>query len=209
VIERHGAKGSFHALDQATRVPPLARRLQHSRGMATNMLTLLERCIGLERAAATVYELLARRFAADAELAALWAAMARDEHGHARKLADWRELIVRQPADHRPAASGFDGDVAEVQHLLAESRIAAETADEEEAFAIALAMESSELDFIYTTLLQGSPIARYPDMADTVRHETAGHHEKLLDMVRRRCRAEKTMLRAALLAGHHRPDSRP
>jgi hypothetical protein len=64
-------------------------------------------------------------------------------------------------------------------------------------------MENSELDVIYATLLQSSPVARYPDMADTVRSETAGHHEKLLAMAKRRCRAEKTMLRAALLAGHH------
>ncbi|MEO6025941.1 MAG: hypothetical protein ABIR79_03625 [Candidatus Binatia bacterium] len=171
--------------------------------MATDMLALLERCTALEETAATIYESLTRRFAGDAELAALWASLARDEHAHARKLATWRELIAREPAEHRPQASGFDDGVAEVQRLLAESRIAAETADEEEAFAIALAMENSELDVIYTQLLQSSPIARYPDMVDTVRHETAGHHEKLLEMVKRRCRAERTMLRAALLAGHH------
>ena len=171
--------------------------------MATDILMLLERCIGLESTAATVYEILARRFVGDVELAALWASMARDEHQHAQKLSTWRELIAREPAEHRPTASGFDEGVDAVQRLLAESRIAAETADEEEAFAIALAMENSELDVIYTTLLQSSPVSRYPDIADTVRHETAGHHEKLLDMAGRRCRSQRTLLRAAMLSGHH------
>jgi len=171
--------------------------------MTNDMLNFLERCISLERSAARVYETLARRFASDAELAALWAAMARDEHGHARKLATRRDLIALEPTEHQPRASGFDADIAEVQRLLAESRVAAETADEEEAFAIALAVENSELDVIYATLLRSSPLVRYPDLKNAVGHETAGHHEKLLDMVRRRCRAERTMLRAALLAGHH------
>jgi rubrerythrin len=171
--------------------------------MGTDMVALLERCTALEETAATIYEILARRFAGDAELAALWASLARDEHGHARKLATWRELIAAEPAEHRPTASGFESGITEVERLLKESRTAAATADQEEAFAIALAMENSELDVIYTTLLQSSPIARYPDLVDTVRHEAAGHHEKLLAMAKQRCRAERTMLRAALLAGHH------
>jgi hypothetical protein len=33
--------------------------------------------------------------------------------------------------------------------------------------------------------------------------DVAGHHRKLLDMAKRRCRAEKTLRRAALLAGHN------
>ena len=47
--------------------------------MTTEILTLLERCTGLERMAATVYEVLARRFEGDGELTALWSSMARDE----------------------------------------------------------------------------------------------------------------------------------
>ena len=173
--------------------------------VTTDMLTLLARCVGLERTAASVYEILARRFAGDAELAALWASLARDEHDHARMLASWRELIAGEPVEHRPQASGFEAGIADVQRLLAESRVAVETADEEEAFAIALAIENSELDVIYTTLLQSSPVARHPDAVGGARHETAFHHEKLVDMARRRCRSEKTMLRAAMLAGHHSP----
>jgi rubrerythrin len=168
------------------------------------MLPLLERCAAMEEIAATVYEALTLRFAGDIELAALWSSLARDEHAHARKLRTWRELVAAAPAEHRPTASGFEWDVADVERLLKESRVAAATADEEEAFAIALALENSELDAIYTTLLQGPPSARYPDLAGAIRRDTAGHHQKLLEMVGRRCRGEKTLLRAALLANHRR-----
>jgi rubrerythrin len=171
--------------------------------MTTDILILLERCIGLEHAAATIYEILARRFAADAELAALFATLARDEHDHARSLASWHEAIAREPVTQRPQASGFDEGIADVHWLLAESRTAAESADEEEAFAIVLAIENSELDVIHATLLESSPFARYPEVAAGLRHDTASHHAKLLAVATRRCRTEKTMLRAALLAGHH------
>jgi rubrerythrin len=171
--------------------------------MTTEILTLLERCTELEHMAATVYEVLARRFEGDGELTALWSSLARDEQSHARKLATWHDLLANEPAEHRPQASGFEADIADLHTLLTESRVEAEAADQEEAFAIALALENSELDVIYTTLLQSSPLSRYPDLTETVRHETAGHHQKLLEMVGRRCRAEKTLLRAALLAGHH------
>lgn len=173
-------------------------------GMATEMLALFDRCIALEDTAATVYEILARRFAHDAELAALWAALARDEHDHARQLATCRAVVAREPAERRPAVSGFAETIDDVQWLLTQSRVDAETADEEEAFAIALAMENSELDVMTTTLLQSATLARCSDIVEGMRHDTAGHHRKLLDMAQRRCRAEKTMLRAALLAGHHR-----
>jgi len=167
-----------------------------------DMLVLLGRCVGLELLAADVYAVLAKRFEADGELAALWASMAADEREHALKLATWRELIAAEPPAHRPQASGFAADVDGVEQLLRTSRTTATTADEEDAFALALGLESSELDAIYTTLLQSSPIARYPDFAETVRHEIAGHHRTLLAAAERRCRSEKNQLRAALLAAH-------
>ena len=167
------------------------------------MLALLERCIALERGAAAIYDALADRFAADAELRALWHWMAADERAHARKLATWRALVEAEPAEHAPRASGFDAAVARVEALMAESCTAAASVEEEDAFDLALTLELSELDAIYTALLQASPIARHPDLADTVRVETAAHHETLLAIVRRRARSEKTLLRAALLAGRH------
>ena len=152
--------------------------------------------------AADFYKTLAGRFAGDAELAALWSSMAADELQHARKLSTWRDLVAAEPAEHRPQASGFVDDVAQVEALLRSSRAAAATADEEEAFALALALEGSELDAIYTTLLQSSPLSRFPDLHETVRQESAGHHRTLLEVAERRCQGEKTRLRIALLAAH-------
>lgn len=166
------------------------------------MLDLLERCVGLERKAAEFYGILARRFAGDPELARLWSTMADEEREHARKLATWRELIGAEPPEHRPRASGFDADVDAVERLLDESRTAAATADEEEAFALALGLEDSEIDAIYTTLLQASPIARFPDFHETVKRESTGHHHKLLELAARRCKSDRTRLRMELLAAH-------
>lgn len=165
------------------------------------MRALLDQCIALECAAAAVYEIFARRFAHDAELVALWAALARDEHDHARRLAACRDALACEPAEGAPAARGLDETVADVRWLLTQSRIDAETADEEEAFAIALAMENSELDVIFTTLLQSALLGH---VTDDMRPDGAAHYGKLLAMAKRRCRAEKTMRRAALLAEHHR-----
>src|SRR5436853_1413629 len=131
------------------------------------MLTLLSRCVGLEQAAAAFYESLAARFAADADLVLLWSSMAAGEREHARKLATWRELLAAEPADHRPLASGFAADVEGLELLLADRRARAAQVDEEEAFALALEIEGSELDAIYTTLLQSSPLSRHPDFEDT------------------------------------------
>lgn len=167
-----------------------------------DMLALLARCVDLELEAAELYTVLARRAAGDAELVALWSAMAEDERKHARKLATWRELVAAEPPEHRPRASGFVAGVAALEVLLRESLDAAVDADEDEAFALALGLEASELDAIYTTLLQASPLARFPDFAVTVRHETSGHHERLLAAARRRCRSERARLRLAILAAH-------
>ena len=174
----------------------------HGRG-TTDVLALLERCGDLERMAASVYETLALRFAADAELAALWASLARDEHDHAGKLDALREPMARVATQDRTRMNGLDEHVADVHWLLAESRIAATTADEEEAFAIALAIENSELDAITAAVLQVASRTARPNVVDLALHDTADHHEKLLALVRQRCRAGTTLRRAALLAAHH------
>lgn len=165
-----------------------------------SILELLDRSVQNELNAAEVYAHFARRFAADGELHDLWWSMAREEREHARKLATWRELVAAEPAEHRPRPSGFGEDIATVEELLASALAAAPTADEEEAFSIALGIETSEIDAIYTTLLHASPIARFPDFAETVRHETAGHHHALLSAAAKRCRGERARLRIALLA---------
>jgi rubrerythrin len=166
-----------------------------------DIVSLLDRCIALERCAGAVYESLAGRFAADAELRELWRGMARDERGHAHKLETWRRLLASRAAEDRLEASGFEAALADLEALAAGARAEAPgVTDVERAFALALALETSELDVIYTTLLQSSPIARFPDARETVRRETSTHHETLVRAVRRRSRDEGNRLRAALLA---------
>jgi rubrerythrin len=166
-----------------------------------NFLALLDRCIALEQGAGQIYTLLAERFAVDAELCALWGTMAEDERGHAHKLATWRALVAAEVPNHRTSASGFEDAVVALEELVARTRVAVRhCSNPDEAFALALALETSELDAIYTRLLQSSPIARFPDLAETVRRETAGHHAALIQMVRARSHDEGNLLRASLLA---------
>jgi rubrerythrin len=166
-----------------------------------DFLALLDRCVALEHGAGEIYRGLAERFADDTELCALWKAMAEDESGHARKLATWRALVAAERPDHRTGASGFEDGVAALEKLVAGARVTARhCSSPDEAFAIALALETSELDAIYTRLLQSSPIARFPDLAETARRETAGHHAPLIRIVRGRSRDEQNLLRASLLA---------
>jgi hypothetical protein len=47
-------------------------------------------------------------------------------------------------------------------------------------------------------------LARFPDLEETVRRETLGHQQTLLDVVERRGRTDATKLRAALLAVRER-----
>jgi hypothetical protein len=168
---------------------------------SVDFIALLDRCIDLELGAGRIYTLLAERFAVDAELHALWSAMAEDERGHAHKLATWRALVAAEAPKARTSASGFEAAVTALEELVAGARVAARHCPSpDEAFALALALETSELDAIYTQLLQSSPIARFPDLAETVRCETAGHHAALIRTVRARSDDERNLLRASLLA---------
>ena len=168
-----------------------------------DILEILDRCTALEREAGVVYALLAERAGDDDALCGLWYGMAADEREHARKLATWRALVAAEPAEHRPVASGFADAVRALEAVLGGARARAprcETPDE--AFAIALDLETSELDDLFATLLQSSPIARYPDVAENLRYETGDHHGELVRMVRERSRDEHNLLRASLLVVH-------
>lgn len=165
-----------------------------------NILRLLRRCEGIERAAAHLYQLLARRFAKDGELARFFLDMAVDERGHAKKLATWRRFLEHRDPSRHPFATGFDESVTELEGLVGRLHKQARTAPSaEEALRIALELESSELDTIYSMVLQSSPLARFPDLAETRKVEIGSHHQKLLHMVQERCRSEDNLLAAAIL----------
>lgn len=164
-----------------------------------DILPLLDRCIAVERTVSEVYDVLARRAEGDSALREFWGAMAQDERQHARKLETWRALAASEDPAHRTAAEGFEAGLREVEELVAEAWRQAEGASSP-AFAIALEIEMSELDAIYSTLLQSSPLSRYPDVAETRRREIDPHHEALMRAVRARSRDEQNLTRAALVA---------
>jgi rubrerythrin len=166
-----------------------------------DILPLLERCIAIERTAGEIYATLARRTVGDSELRQFWTAMADDERRHAAKLEAWRQLSAAGRPEERAVAEGFEEGVAEIEELVARAREEVEhVASADDGFAIALELEMSELDAIYTTLLQSSPFSRYPDVAETQQREVADHHEALVRAVRARSRDEQNLTRAALIA---------
>ena len=166
-----------------------------------DVLPLLERCIAIERGVGEIYERIAVRFAEDREVRDFWLGLGADERDHAHKLSVWRSLLERQPDARHPDAAGFEPALLELEKLVRESRKEVERVHSlDDAFAIALALEASELDLIYTTLLQSSPIKRFPDIEETRRHELGRHHEALVREIRTRSKNEKNLYEAELLA---------
>jgi rubrerythrin len=168
---------------------------------AVDAIGLLRYATRIEEIAAEIYGTLSRRFASDPTLHRFWASMAEDEHKHAKKLATWRRLLERTLPERRPDCNDFSAGIRDLESLARELCARAEKVDDVEgALSIALALESSELDVIYTRLLQGSPIARFPDLEETRKSEIGRHHEALLEMVRARSKDEGNRTQAALLA---------
>ena len=164
-------------------------------------IALLRRATRVEEIAAEIYGTLAQRFVSDPILYGFWATMSDDERKHGKKLLTWRRLLESTPPETRPDCDDFSPVLRELENLARTLRErAAGVKDVEEAFSIALALESSELDVIYIQLLQSSPIARFPDLEETRRSEIGRHHEALLEMVRARSKNEANRMEAGLLA---------
>jgi rubrerythrin len=175
--------------------------MELERPVRVGAVRLLRRAAAIEQAAAKIYDTLAVRFAHDAVLHQFWSNMAADERKHGKKLGTWRQLLKQGPTTQEPDLANFGKAIGELERLARDLGPQAEAAkDVDEAFSIALALESSELDIIYTTLLQSSPIARFPDLAETRRTEIGRHHEALLEMVRARSQSEHNRMMAALIA---------
>jgi rubrerythrin len=163
-------------------------------------IRLIRRAARIEITAAEIYEILARRSSRNRAVRRFWAGMAADERKHAKKLTTWRQLLERSTAAPLDLG-GLDRAIHEVELLARDLRARAESATTvDDAFAIALTLESSEIDVIYTTLLQRSPIARFPDLEETRRTELGRHREALLEMVRAHSNDEHNRTMAALLA---------
>lgn len=166
-----------------------------------DVFPLLGRCIAIERMAGEIYDILADRVEDDTELRHFWRAMADDERLHASKLEELSQLTAVYGSERRSVIEDFEKEVGEIERLVVDAKDEAKQVDNaDDAFAIALEIEMSELDLIYTTLLQRSPLPLCTEIEKTRRSEMAGHHEALVRAVRARSRNEQNLVRAALLA---------
>ena len=112
----------------------------------------------IERLVAKIYYRFSHLFLDRPELRDFWWKMAREEEQHANILAACREMIVNYEEESLdPMISGNNADklAGRLQAFLAQGTPALSV---EEAFKIALDVESSEIDVIYGKLLQlGGP----------------------------------------------------
>lgn len=162
---------------------------------------LIQRAARVEQVAAEIYDALARKFGDDGVLRQLWSGMAADERRHAKKLSTWRQLVALAPASDEQALPGFTQALDEIEALIRDLRArVGDVRGADDAFEIALTLESSEIDVLYTALLRISPIARFPDLPDLRKAEIGSHHVALCELVRARSKREANRLMAALLA---------
>ena len=165
-----------------------------------DILRVLGRAACAERAAAEVYEALAGRLERDGAVHELFRELAVAERSHARNLAEWRVTLEREGAERRPIPVGFDVPLARLEETLASAATRVEmTSDADQAFAIALEIESSELDGIYRVLVRSRQLASRRSPAAGEGDPLSPHHERLLAVVRARSRDEVVLRRAALL----------
>ncbi len=169
--------------------------------LGMKVLRILDRSVAIERTAAEIYDILAARSMRDDELQAFWSRMAADERTHARHLETYRAIVAAEDRGHPTLAEGFEDDLVELEGLVSEARARATVADSsDDAFAIALDLELSELDTIYTTLLQSSPLTRGDNAAGRRRSDITSHHAALVGAIRSRSANEDHLTRAALIA---------
>jgi hypothetical protein len=168
--------------------------------MGMDVLAVVDRAMRCEREAAAIYERFATLFRGDPGLRELWADLAAEERSHFAKLGAWRTLLAREPAARRPIPSGYDASLADLEQTLAAAGArACEATTLDQAFAVALDLESSEIDDVYTELLHASPLAREPDLDAFRRREIGSHHARLVAAVRERSTDEDLLLRAEIL----------
>ncbi|MCS6926014.1 MAG: hypothetical protein NZ578_08950 [Candidatus Binatia bacterium] len=117
------------------------------------MTEVLERCSQLEQRVADIYSQFAASFNEDKELESFWLGMAEEEKHHAKILAA-EKAALEVDSDPGYFMPEFPAKLAELETLLrsvTEKARAGVTKDE--AFALALELEQSELNTIYRDLV--------------------------------------------------------
>jgi hypothetical protein len=138
-----------------------------ARSRRATIREVLDAAIELERKTMALYAALVRTFKDRDELRGFWFAMARHEAGHCGALALVESLIENDPALVADRKVWFDDTtVARLRALLtAYLREVRRGVDVERALAMALDIESSELEDVVVDLLQVVKDRRWRDQA--------------------------------------------
>lgn len=162
---------------------------------ATASFDPLLRFAEIERLVAKIYYRFSHLFLTRAELRDFWWEMAREEEQHASILAACREMILNyedEALDPSISRDMADGLTAKLRGLLDKGTPSLAV---EDAFRIALEIESSEIDVIYGKLLQlgGPQIGR---TMENLGVPAAVQRQKLKAALRRFC-SDPELLRSA------------
>ena len=157
---------------------------------------LLDRSEALEQRTAALYRRFAARQLDDAELAALWTALAAEEEEHVRSIRDARSQLTPGERD-QSAVAGCEAALADIEERLLHAEALDPDATPDRRFAAALDIELSELESLRQLALHGSGI---PGTPPTDR----SHVHRLADTVRQRSSDGHVRLAAALLLARER-----
>jgi rubrerythrin len=163
------------------------------------LAAILDRCLAVERRAGALY----RSFAACTEphdLRAAWLRLAAEEDEHAAAVA-----IARATVDPAVGAlsqvDGWDEALVRAEGVLSQAEQASPYSSDDQ-LALALELESTEIDMLRQALLQTSGQAGEAGAA------TSGHALALADLAARHSSDPRVRLREALVRAHHRLDTR-
>lgn len=166
--------------------------------MTRAVASVIEEASRLESLAMAIYTRLASTFRQDQELHRFWMSMARHEAGHVGALA-----LIRTLLEEAPGEVNLEVD-ERVAHAAAEAivllhRESAAPVSVERAFAIALELESLELEDLVLDLIHA-----LSDPADRVQAEQMLLHDlgDLSLMIEKHCPGDELLTRAdALIEG--------
>jgi hypothetical protein len=157
---------------------------------------LLDRCLALEERAAALYRGFAATRRDDAELAALWTALAADEDAHARSIGEAQGDTASEERD-LVAVEGCTSALADVADRLWRAESLEPDAPSDRQLAAALDLELSELEALRRLALVASDQQRLP-------RPDSSHLRRLADTARRRTQDDHVRLAAALLLARER-----
>jgi rubrerythrin len=169
------------------------------------MTEVLGRCSQLEQRIADIYSQFAASLNDDRELESFWLGMAEEEKHHAKILAA-EKAALEVDSDTGYFMPEFPTKLAELETLLQSIAEKAKTGvTKDEAFALALQLEQSELDTIYRDLvLMGRAavklMARHMDEALSL----PKHQHGLLEGIKRFVPSGAVRQRAEAWATQHR-----